>query len=145
VAFPTETVYGLGANALDNDAVAGIYSAKGRPSDNPLIVHVARPSQLADIADGPVPASAATLANRFWPGPLSIIVRSKPGAQRLLPAWKLPLLILIMLLVRAFGASRLNMRPRACWAFIGGRATSVSPRGTCHPACRQRSGCRTLG
>ncbi len=82
VAFPTETVYGLGANALDNDAVAGIYSAKGRPSDNPLIVHVARPSQLADIADGPVPASAATLAARFWPGPLSIIVRSKPGAQR---------------------------------------------------------------
>lgn len=76
VAFPTETVYGLGANALDETAVKKIYEAKGRPSDNPLIVHIAERSQLADIVVE-VPEKAERLMISFWPGPISIIMRRK--------------------------------------------------------------------
>ena len=74
VAFPTETVYGLGANALDEEAAAKIYSAKGRPSDNPLIVHIADFSDLEKIVED-VPEEAKKLADAFWPGPLTIIMR----------------------------------------------------------------------
>jgi len=73
VAFPTETVYGLGANALDGDAVAGIFAAKGRPGDNPLIVHVADKRTVKELAKD-VPEQAITLMNAFWPGPLTIIL-----------------------------------------------------------------------
>ena len=73
VAFPTETVYGLGANALDPVAVAKIFAAKGRPSTNPLIVHVANADQIPPlVADWPV--IARELAEKFWPGPLTIVV-----------------------------------------------------------------------
>jgi L-threonylcarbamoyladenylate synthase len=74
VAFPTETVYGLGANALDSAAVDRIYAAKGRPSKNPLIVHVA---SLADVAPlvAEWPEAAAKLAEAFWPGALTLVVR----------------------------------------------------------------------
>lgn len=78
VVFPTETVYGLGANALDERAVKSIYVAKGRPSDNPLIVHIASLSQVKDIARE-VPASAEALMKAFWPGPLTIILPKKEG------------------------------------------------------------------
>lgn len=74
VAFPTETVYGLGANALDEEAAAKIYFAKGRPSDNPLIVHIADFSDLEKIVED-VPEEAKKLADAFWPGPLTIIMR----------------------------------------------------------------------
>src|SRR5438067_12766484 len=68
VAFPTETVYGLGANALDADAVGRIFAAKGRPAANPIIVHVADAAGVgAVVADWP--DAAARLAERFWPGP----------------------------------------------------------------------------
>lgn len=77
VAFPTETVYGLGANALDETASAKIYAAKGRPSDNPLIVHIARMEDLYTIA-GEVPEKAKLLAEKFWPGPLTMIFPKKP-------------------------------------------------------------------
>ena len=77
VAFPTETVYGLGANALDPVAVRGIFRAKGRPSSNPLIVHLPDPSLLAIVA-AQWPATAARLADRFWPGPLTIVVPKRP-------------------------------------------------------------------
>lgn len=77
VAFPTETVYGLGANALDETASAKIYAAKGRPSDNPLIVHIARMEDLYTIA-GTVPEKAKLLAEKFWPGPLTMIFQKKP-------------------------------------------------------------------
>jgi L-threonylcarbamoyladenylate synthase len=73
VAFPTETVYGLGANALDPEAVARIFAAKGRPATNPLIVHVTG----AQAAAGLVtiwPETAALLASRFWPGPLTLVL-----------------------------------------------------------------------
>jgi L-threonylcarbamoyladenylate synthase len=74
VAFPTETVYGLGANALDEQAVARIFAAKGRPAENPLIVHVARPAVARELA-AEWPAAATTLAEAFWPGPLTLVVR----------------------------------------------------------------------
>ena len=73
VAFPTETVYGLGANALDAVAVKKIYEAKGRPSDNPLIAHVADMEGLYAITND-VPETARVLADRFWPGPMTIIL-----------------------------------------------------------------------
>jgi L-threonylcarbamoyladenylate synthase len=67
VAFPTETVYGLGANALDRAAVLRIYSAKGRPPSSPLIVHISSLDMLAQVA-GDWPLNAHRLAERFWPG-----------------------------------------------------------------------------
>jgi L-threonylcarbamoyladenylate synthase len=73
VAFPTETVYGLGANALDAAAVEQIFAAKGRPKTSPLIVHVASVEEARDLASE-WPAVAETLAQRFWPGPLTLIV-----------------------------------------------------------------------
>lgn len=73
VAFPTETVYGLGANALDADASSKIYRAKGRPSDNPLIVHIAQLSALDPIVRE-IPEKAHMLAEAFWPGPLTMIL-----------------------------------------------------------------------
>lgn len=74
VAFPTETVYGLGADALDEVAAKKIYEAKGRPSDNPLIVHIASVQALKDIAVD-IPDSAYQLAEAFWPGPLTMILK----------------------------------------------------------------------
>ena len=72
VAFPTETVYGLGANALDKKAAHKIYKAKGRPSDNPLIIHIATMESLSLIVSH-VPTKALELAKRYWPGPLTMI------------------------------------------------------------------------
>lgn len=111
VAFPTETVYGLGANALDASAVARIFAAKGRPANNPLIVHLAETSQVGEVA-ADWPESAARLAERFWPGPVTLVlprrsivpdivtargptvavrVPAHPVAQALLRATALPL------------------------------------------------------
>ena len=75
VAFPTETVYGLGANAFDEEAVEKIFKAKGRPQDNPLIVHVANKNIDNLVKD--VPEVAKELINKFWPGPLTIILKKK--------------------------------------------------------------------
>ena len=74
VAFPTETVYGLGGDAFDPEASAGIYAAKGRPSDNPLIVHISKVEDLEKLSDE-VPLSAYKLAKEFWPGPLTMIIK----------------------------------------------------------------------
>lgn len=76
VAFPTETVYGLGANALDADAVAKVYEAKGRPSDNPMIVHVGRASDIGQLTPKLSPDIVALIEN-FWPGPLTLVVKRK--------------------------------------------------------------------
>ncbi|PZG22928.1 threonylcarbamoyl-AMP synthase [Micromonospora craterilacus] len=78
VAFPTETVYGLGANALDAQAAARIFEAKARPSFDPLITHLADAADLEPLV-GPVPPAVAALAARFWPGPLTLIV-DRPAA-----------------------------------------------------------------
>jgi L-threonylcarbamoyladenylate synthase len=74
VAFPTETVYGLGADACNADAVARIYSVKGRPANHPLIVHIASMGGLGDWADD-VPEYAISLARDFWPGPTTLVVK----------------------------------------------------------------------
>lgn len=78
VAFPTETVYGLGADARNADAVRRIYAAKGRPAAHPLIVHLADAAQLADWSADVTPL-AVKLAARFWPGPLTLILRRAAG------------------------------------------------------------------
>ncbi len=78
VAFPTETVYGLGADASSDAAVAQIFAAKGRPADHPLIVHVASAAQVADYASS-VPPFANALIAAFWPGPLTVILPRRPG------------------------------------------------------------------
>lgn len=75
VAFPTETVYGLGAHALDGDAVGRIFAAKGRPPDNPLIVHIAGADDLGTVTETVTPL-ARRLAERFWPGPLTLVLRA---------------------------------------------------------------------
>jgi len=77
VAFPTETVYGLGANALDRGAVDRIYRAKGRPATDPVIVHVQSPDQLGDVTPY-IPTLAQALIERFWPGPLTLVLTRSP-------------------------------------------------------------------
>ena len=79
VAFPTETVYGLGADALKEEAAKKTYEAKGRPSDNPLIVHIAEYEDLKQIAVN-IPPETDALAAHFWPGPLTMIF--DPGSRR---------------------------------------------------------------
>uniref|UniRef100_A0A7S0G1B8 Threonylcarbamoyl-AMP synthase n=1 Tax=Rhodosorus marinus TaxID=101924 RepID=A0A7S0G1B8_9RHOD len=74
VAFPTETVYGLGADATNNDAVAMVYKAKGRPADNPLIVHMASRDALDEAGFAAMSAPALLLAEKFWPGPLTLVL-----------------------------------------------------------------------
>jgi len=82
VAFPTETVYGLGADAFNPQAVAAIYAAKGRPGDNPLILHIADPADFNNLAENP-PQYTKKLIEKFWPGALTLVVKKKPN----LPAW----------------------------------------------------------
>jgi L-threonylcarbamoyladenylate synthase len=77
VAFPTETVYGLGADALNPDAVRRVFAVKGRPPDNPLIVHIAAPEGLEGVAVR-VPPRARALASAFWPGPLTLVLPRAP-------------------------------------------------------------------
>ena len=78
VSFPTETVYGLGAIATSQEAVLKVFDAKGRPSDNPLIVHISDINQMTSTVEE-VPEIALTLAKAFWPGPLTMILKAKPG------------------------------------------------------------------
>lgn len=80
VAFPTETVYGLGANARSPEAIARVFAAKGRPADHPLIVHLGGAAELDSWA-AHVPDSAMTLASAFWPGPLTMILRRAEGVS----------------------------------------------------------------
>ena len=79
MAFPTETVYGLGADALNEAAVANIYKAKGRPSDNPLIVHVAKKEDIAPLVSE-IPPKAQMLIDAFFPGPITVIM---PKSERI--------------------------------------------------------------
>ena len=81
VAIPTETVYGLGANGLDEKAVLKIYEAKGRPQDNPLILHVTGPEQI-ELFCHHIPQAAYDLAEAFWPGPLTIVLPAKDVVPR---------------------------------------------------------------
>lgn len=85
VVFPTETVYGLGANALDSNAVSNIFKAKGRPQDNPLIVHISDISDLYDLTLE-IPDRARLLAEKFWPGPLTMIFRKSESVPYVVSA-----------------------------------------------------------
>jgi len=87
VAFPTETVYGLGADACNAEAVARIYSVKGRPADHPLIVHVASMDGLGDWADD-LPEFAISLARDFWPGPMTLVVKRSVLAGDFVTGWQ---------------------------------------------------------
>ena len=80
VAFPTETVYGLGADATNSAAVARIYAVKGRPADHPLIVHISSMQRLGDWADN-IPEYAIKLARDFWPGPMTLVLKRSELAQ----------------------------------------------------------------
>ena len=81
VAIPTETVYGLGANGLDENAVAKIFEAKGRPQDNPLILHISGPEQIEAYCHH-IPQAAYDLAEKFWPGPLTIVLPAKSNVPK---------------------------------------------------------------
>lgn len=81
VAVPTETVYGLGANGLDEEAVAKIFEAKGRPQDNPLILHLYSPLQMEEYCHD-IPREAWLLAEKFWPGPLTLVLPAKDNVPR---------------------------------------------------------------
>ncbi|WP_027364403.1 L-threonylcarbamoyladenylate synthase [Desulfotruncus alcoholivorax] len=81
VAFPTETVYGLGANALDSGAVKGIFTAKGRPADNPLIVHINKYQAITEYIKE-IPPAVKQLAEHFWPGPLTLVLKSANSFPR---------------------------------------------------------------
>jgi L-threonylcarbamoyladenylate synthase len=108
VAFPTETVYGLGADASNPDAVKKVFAAKGRPHDHPLIVHLADASQLARWALE-VPSAAQTLAKKFWPGPLTMIFKRAVGVSDLVTggqdtvAIRIPSHAVAQALLRDFG------------------------------------------
>ncbi len=81
VAFPTETVYGLGADAFNADAVKDVYKAKGRPSDNPMIVHIARASDMGQLTTT-ISADVVKLADSFWPGPLTMVLPKKDDVPK---------------------------------------------------------------
>lgn len=81
VGIPTETVYGLGANGLDEQAVARIFQAKGRPQDNPLILHVAQPEEVENFCHD-IPPAAYALAEKFWPGPLTMVLPARDIVPR---------------------------------------------------------------
>jgi len=80
IAFPTETVYGVGADATNREAIARIYEAKGRPSNHPLIVHIASMDGLGEWSRD-IPEYAITLARDFWPGPLTLVLKRSELAQ----------------------------------------------------------------
>ena len=81
VAIPTETVYGLGANGLDETAVAKIFQGKGRPQDNPLILHISGPEQI-ELFCHHIPQAAYDLADAFWPGPLTMVLPARSNVPK---------------------------------------------------------------
>ena len=109
VALPTETVYGLGADALNPDAVAKIFAAKGRPSDHPLIVHLADAGELTVWARD-IPREAIALARAFWPGPLTLILKKEDGVPDIVTGGqdtvglRVPSHPVALELLRAFGS-----------------------------------------
>jgi L-threonylcarbamoyladenylate synthase len=113
VAFPTETVYGLGADAYNPDAVEKIFSAKGRPGDNPLIVHVEDLSKVPPLIDGPMSEKARALAKAFWPGPLTMIFPKSARVPDAVTAGLLTVAVRVPRHVVAQGLLRVFARPIA--------------------------------
>lgn len=110
VAFPTETVYGLGADARNPVAISKVFAAKGRPADHPLIVHIGNLEQLSEWALE-IPDSAWKLARHFWPGPLTLILRKRPSVSKLITGGqdtvgiRIPNHPLTLKLLQEFGAA----------------------------------------
>lgn len=129
VAFPTETVYGLGANALDADAVARIFEAKGRPAWNPVITHVADTDAARALARD-WPANAQRLAERFWPGPISLVVAKHPDVPDIVTAGHDSVAIRVPAHPVALALLRAVARPLA--APSANRFTQVSPTTAAH-------------
>ena len=148
VAFPTETVYGLGADAADEDAVAAIYAAKGRPASNPLIVHVAELDAARELA--PFDERAEVLAAAFWPGPLTLVlpraarcaIASRACAGRDTVAVRVPDNRVALALIRAAGrpiagpSANLSGRPspttaRRVYESLGGAVPTILDGGPC--------------
>ncbi|MBV9505212.1 MAG: threonylcarbamoyl-AMP synthase [Acidobacteriia bacterium] len=131
VAFPTETVYGLGANALNTEAVSLIFEAKNRPRTSPLIVHVGSIQMACELASE-WPAAAAALARRYWPGPLTLVVPKRPEIPDIVTAGldtvglRIPAHPLALALIRAAGV------PIA--APSANRFTELSPTSAAHVA-----------
>src|SRR4051794_3266369 len=129
VAFPTETVYGLGANALDAQAVERIFQAKGRPRTSPLIVHIDSVEMARELASA-WPESAAILAQRYWPGPLTLVLPKRPQVPDIVTAGlstvglRMPAHPLALELIRAAGV------PIA--APSANRFTELSPTAAAH-------------
>lgn len=147
VAFPTETVYGLGADALNAQAVAGIFAAKGRPADNPLIVHIADVEQLAELV-AELPPAVDVLARHFWPGPLTLVLPRKPRVPDAVTAGldtvavRMPDHAVALALIRAgrrpiaAPSANLSGRPspteaRHVWEDLAGRIDVILDGGPC--------------
>lgn len=147
VAFPTETVYGLGANALDPEAVKQIYRVKSRPADNPLIVHVTGMEQVKGLVES-IPREALVLAEHFWPGPLTLIFNKKevipdittaglPSVAVRVPAHPLALKLIAMAEIPlAAPSANLSGRPSPTTAEhvledLAGRIAAVLDGGAC--------------
>jgi L-threonylcarbamoyladenylate synthase len=136
VAFPTETVYGLGADAANPEAVAGVFAAKGRPADHPLIVHLADAGHLAQWAEA-IPQTAWALAAAFWPGPLTLILKKQAwvplavtGGQDTI-GLRVPAHPLARELLRAFATARAPM-PAGIAAPSANRFGRISPTTAAH-------------
>ena len=110
VAFPTETVYGLGGDATSDRAVAAIYAAKGRPSFNPLIVHVGSFAAAGKLVE--MTPAAETLAQKFWPGALTLVLPRKAGSRKDAPIDDAERSRLQMLLRQKLHAAELDVRAR---------------------------------
>lgn len=147
VAFPTETVYGLGANGLDERAVRRIYEAKGRPSDNPLILHISDVSEVENlVAD--IPANARALMECYWPGPLTLVLLRRPVVPDIVTggldtvAIRFPDSEVARQLIRLAGvpvagpSANLSGRPspttaQAVWDDLNGRIEAILDAGPC--------------
>ncbi len=132
VAFPTETVYGLGANATDDQAVAAIFATKGRPSDHPLIVHIASADASAHFAHS-IPAFAQALMTRAWPGPLTLILARKPGVANASAAQQPS----IGLRCPSHPVAQALLQAALDWGLKGISAPSANPFGRISPTTAQ--------
>ena len=131
VAFPTETVYGLGANALDASAVARIFAAKGRPSYNPLIVHVPDEAGARELVSD-WPDDATRLARALWPGPLTVVLRKHPSIPDIVTAGLDSVALRVPAHPVALALLRATRRPLA--APSANRSTALSPTTAQHVA-----------
>lgn len=136
VAFPTETVYGLGANALDAAAVERIFAAKGRPSTNPIIVHIADTERLSQVADlgslsPPIsPDDVTRLAERFWPGPLTLVLPKRAVVPDIVTAGGPTVAVRVPAHPVALALLQAARRPLA--APSANRSTAISPTTAAH-------------